>query len=269
MAMLDTSPDEVLPAVHGTGDSTGTAYLDRTWWSWAGPHGGVLAGLLLQAAAKLAGDRVPRALSVQFLVPPAQGRLDLTAQVLREGGSSSVVRAELRSPDGPLAATAVLTSARSRAGTGSYDVVPAPVVPGPQNCPPFAPPVEFVPFSSHVQYRIVGAVPLSGSPTAELTAWVRTRVQQPYDAAALVVLTDVMPPALYGATSTLVPVPTVSLDVVLQDVPPASGWVLARIATRTAAGGWCVDDCEVWDHDGRLLAQARQVRRVLGELELS
>lgn len=141
------------------------------------------------------------------------------------------------------------------------------------DCPPLVLPVELVPFSQHLDYRAAGPLPLSGSGRAELLAWVRLRpsagLAEPYDAATLVVLTDVMPPALYGASAGPVPVPTVELSVVLQDVPPASGWVLTRIATRTAADGWCVDDSEVWDADGRLLVQARQVRRVLGDLVLA
>ena len=76
-----------------------------------------------------------------------------------------------------------------------------------------------------------------------------------------------MPPALYGATAVPVAVPTVELSVSFTEAPAASGWVLLRISTRTAAGGWCVDDSEVWDRDGRLLAQGRQTRRVLGEWE--
>ena len=44
--------------------------------------------------------------------------------------------------------------------------------------------------------------------------------------------------------------------------------MLTRIATRTAGDGWCVEDSEVWTPEGRLLAQSRQTRRVLGELLL-
>lgn len=105
----------------------GPARLDRSWWSWAGPHGGLVAALLLRAAAAVAGEgRSPRALSVQFLSAAPEGTVDLTTRVLRDGGSSSVVGAELSAPGGPAAATAVLTSARHRAGSGSYDAVPAP-----------------------------------------------------------------------------------------------------------------------------------------------
>lgn len=161
----------------------------------------------------------------------------------------------------------MLTSARPRATAGGYAAVPAPDVPPPDGCPPLELPVEFVPFSQHVEYRSATAArPLAGGPVAELVAWVRLRDGAALDAAALAVLCDVMPPALYAATTVPVPVPTVELSLAFSGVDAAPGWALTRIATRTAADGWCVDDAEVWDAAGRLLVQARQVRRVLGDL---
>ncbi len=252
------------PKLTGLSPGRARAVLDRSWWSWAGPHGGLLGALLLRTAQPLAGDREPRALTVQYLCAPAEGPVELSAAVLREGGSSAVVRADLTLPDGRLAATAVLTSGRAATRpTASYDVVPPPPVPAPGECEPLEIPAEFVPFAGQFSYRRVGPAPLSGGDRAELIAWVRLRADEPYDAAALVVLTDVLPPALYGATAVPLPVPTVELQVVLSGGPRADGWVLTRIATRSAGDGWCVDDSEVWAADGRLLAQARQVRRVL------
>jgi len=126
-------------------------------------------------------------------------------------------------------------------------------------------PSDVVPFTAHWEYRPgPGTMTIGGSSEAVQLAWVRLRTDRSYDAATLVALTDVLPPALYATTSTPVPVPAVDLQVVLADAPPTTGWVLTRIATRTSGGGWCVDDSEVWDSGGRLLAQARQVRRVLG-----
>lgn len=243
------------------------AVLDRSWWSWAGPHGGLLGALLLRTAQQLSGDRELRAISVHYLSAPPEGPVELSAALLREGGSSAVVRADLRAPAGTLAATAVVTSGRAAPRrTASYNDVAPPPAPPPGRCEPLEIPPAFVPFAGRFLYRLVGPAPLSGGDHAELVAWVRLRTDEPYDAAALVVLTDVLPPALYGAAAVPLPVPTVELHVVLAGGAPVRGWVLTRIATRTAGDGWCVDDSEVWTPDGQLLAQARQVRRVLGEL---
>jgi hypothetical protein len=88
----------------------------------------------------------------------------------------------------------------------------------------------------------------------------------PVDAAALVVMTDALPPALYGIATVPVPVPTGRPDRHPDARRDVRDWLLVRIATRTAEDGWCVDDSDVWGPDGRLLAQARQTRRVLGDV---
>lgn len=248
------------------------ARLDRRWWAFAGPHGGLLAALALRRAGVLAGpERTPRALTVQYLTALDEGEVAVTAELVREGGSSSTVAAALRGPDGTLAVTAVLTSGRPRAAGASYGAVAPPDVPGLRDCEPFELPSAFVPFAAHVELRRAAGTPMSGGPVAELVAWVRFQGDEPLDCAALTVLADVMPPALYAASTVPVPVPTVELGVSYAsglDEAPVRGWVLTRITTRSAADGWCVDDSEVWTPDGRLLVQARQTRRVLGDLVL-
>lgn len=259
-----------VPGLDLDGAGGGTAVLDPAWRSWTGPHGGLLAALLLRTAASLAPpDQRARALTAQFLAATPGDTAALSAEVLRRSGSSSVVAAHLRDAAGQVTTTAVLTSGRPRSSPTVHDAVPAPAAPPPDDLAPVHLPVELVPFGQQLDFRPVGAHPLSGGASPELLCWVRLREGGSYGPDALAVLVDVLPPALYGATTSPVPVPTVELSLVLSDAPPAEGWVLTRTATRTAEGGWCVDDVEVWDARGRLLAQCRQLRRVLGDLVLS
>ncbi|WP_084541526.1 acyl-CoA thioesterase [Nocardioides alkalitolerans] len=239
----------------------GRATLDRSWFSWSGPQGGLVCALCLRAAEPLLGEgRVARSLTVLLLERAPEGSLGFVAEPLRVGGSSAVVAVEA---EGVARATLVGGSSR---GVSTLSAVPAPDVPGPDECPDLPLPVDFVPFSQHLRFRAATDVrPLAGDTRAELVVWARFVVDTPLDAAALTVLVDALPPALYGATALPVAVPTVELTVSFTEAPEAEGWVLLRIVTREAAGGWCVDDSEVWDRDGRLLAQARQTRRVLGE----
>lgn len=242
-----------------------TVELDRSWWSWSGPHGGLLAATALDAAQEVvAADRVPQVVSAQFLAAAGARPVELAAQVLRAGGSSDVVRVDATADGEPvLAVTATL--ARPRPGGATYGVVDAPPVPPPADCP-VVPPVDLVPFTSHLEIRRASRGPLEGGDVAELLAWVRRASGGPeVDAASLVVLVDALAPAVYGIATVPVPVPTIDLTVTLQPEPPTTGWTLVRITTRTLADGWCVDDSDVWSEDGRLLAQARQTRRVLGD----
>ena len=40
---------------------------------------------------------------------------------------------------------------------------------------------------------------------------------------------------------------------------PAAGWAIVRHATRNVFGGMFEEDCEVWDSEGRFVAQSRQL----------
>lgn len=249
----------------------GPIRLDRSWWSWAGPHGGLLAALALRSAGRLAGaGRTARALSAQLLRTVDDAPLHASAELVREGGSSSTVASALRDDEGALVVTAVLTSGRARWSGVPYAAVPMPSVAGPESCDRLVLPADLVPFSARLEFRpATPALPLTPGPLAELVAWVRFHDDEPLDAAALTVVADAMPPALYAVTATPVPVPTVELTASYAaglDEAPLRGWVLVRIATRTAGDGWAVDDSDVWAPDGRLLVQSRQTRRVLGEL---
>lgn len=266
---LDAQPDAVMgghPSVpvslaKAMQVRDGLATIDRSWWSWAGPHGGFVAGLCLGASLPLLGEgRVPRSLYAVFLEPAAEGELALDAALVREGGSSAVVTVAAGE-----ALHATVIGGRPR-GDSEVRAEEPPDVPRPEDCVDTPLPVDFVPFSQHLQFRFAtDARPFASGTDAELVAWVRLVNDEPLDHAALVMLVDAMPPAVYAVAATPVAVPTVDLTVSFTDAPAASGWVLLRIATRSAAGGWCLDDSEVWDADGRLLARGRQTRRVLGE----
>lgn len=265
MTLLDSPVTSLADALEVR---SGRARLDSSWSSWAGPHGGLVAGLALRHGRGLAGDRLPRSLHAHFLAPAPLGEVRLTGRLLREGGASAVVEVGVTAPrsDEPVV-VATLVAGRARGPAPVVEAVPAPVVPPARECAPLVLPAELVPFSQHFAFRpATDAVPGGGGPLAELVAWVRPHVEGPLDAAALTVLLDVMPPALYAIATVPVPVPTVELSASFTGAVAGPGWVLCRIATRQADDGWCVDDSEVWAEDGTLLAQARQTRRVLGTL---
>jgi acyl-CoA thioesterase len=252
------------PALTWEAANRATALLERSWWSWAGPHGGLLASLAV-AAAEHHGDGLPvRELSAQFLAPPAEGAVELETRWLRQGGSSGVLGVTLGTGS-TLALAATVLTGRSRPGRASAAVA-APAVPGPDDCPPVELPVDLVPFLQHLDFRPANDTALlGGAAQAEFVGWLRLRDGSVSDAQALTLLVDALPPALYAVLTSPVPVPSVALSVQYTDPTsaPISGWVLGRITTRSAGGGWCVDDSDLWSPDGQLLASARQTRRVL------
>ncbi|MEU1198772.1 hypothetical protein ABZ446_21415 [Streptomyces sp. NPDC005813] len=85
----------------------------------------------------------------------------------------------------------------------------------------------------------------------------------------VVFLTDALPPALYAMGSRTRVMPAVELSVHITealDNGPVGGdgaWAPMRMSTGFVGNGWAVDDCAIWDVDGRPpLALARQTRSV-------
>jgi hypothetical protein len=66
--------------------------VDRTWWSWDGAHGGLLAALLLRQAWTHAPEPRPRSLYTSLLVPADARPLRSSTEVMRRGGLSAVTR---------------------------------------------------------------------------------------------------------------------------------------------------------------------------------
>jgi acyl-CoA thioesterase len=248
--------------------TTDVLSLSPTWFSWTGVHGGYLTALMA-GAARTSGVGMPlRSMQVVFLRSLRGRSCRVSSSLVKRGRSTTVVRAEAHSgsgsDDGP-AVSALLTFGEDDDGP-EYRGEPMPDVRGPQDCDRYQFPVDFVPFTQHLEIRpAAGSLPFSGGSTAEFVAWVRLLL--PLDPTqTLLVLADALPPALYAVMTEAAAVPSADLGVHMTgaaaSLDPAA-WRLVRIRTEAASGGWSIDDSDVWSDGGTLLASARQSRRVL------
>jgi acyl-CoA thioesterase len=243
--------------------------VDRSWWSAAGAHGGLLAAEGLAASrAKLADsgyDYPVKMLSVQFLAAVDERPLAVDARVERLSRASAVL-SFTAAQDGEVALLGNAVFGVSRPGM-RLDARRAPAVPDAEECEPFVLRPGLAPYGQHLEFRpATPARPLVGGEVAELLFWIRFADGRPLDAESVVLLTDALPPAAYALLVDPVPMPTVELSVHLGetlDEKPADGWALVSMRSRQAGSGWAIDDSVVWSADGRLLALGRQTRRVL------
>ena len=236
-----------------------------------GLHGGYVAAQALAAMrAELPVERTVRSLSTTFVEPTDDGPLVFKARVERSGRSTSI--------------TSYVAEQRNRVvllGSASFDAELAGDVHDGTPMPEVIPVAEaeqvptdpqILPFTRHFELRAADGVVRFGTGTrAELTQWVRFRDDRPLDAEAVTILSDIVAPGLFASRWARVrPTPSVELAVHYTDVVDRAerGWVLVREHTDHAAAGRAVDDCSVWTEDGRLLAVARQSRRVLPEIRL-
>ncbi|WP_040797416.1 thioesterase family protein [Nocardia higoensis] len=248
------------------------AHIDGTWRGWSGPHGGVIAALTVEAARRTVGEEFPvRACDLHFLGRPGIGALTLHAEHHPVGRSSHVVDVRVHQDDRTIAAATITlgrngdTTVAARAGR------PVPAVPRPEACARFHLPAEIVPAGGHFDIRpAAGPLPLTGSEEAWMTAWIAVTpvadTALPIDAATLAVLADALPPGIFPTLTVPVPVPTVTLSMHLHtdEFDAGTRFALVRAANAGTGGGWSIDETDIWDEHGRLLATARQSRRVLG-----
>jgi len=245
--------------------AAGVAQFDRSWFSWVGAHGGLVASHLARAAEpSWAGEPLSlRSLTVHFLRPVDERLVELAAEPVAASGSSTVTRVDAVQDARPVATATVLHGSAHEPGL-AWAPEPAPAGAGPLDCPLVVLPHELVPFAQHLEFRTAdGTLPLAGGSEPRLRAWVRFADQRVAGDGDLVTLADALPPGLYGVATTPAPVPTVELTVHLTGHRAATPWVLVDQRTLWSVQGWAVDETQVWDERGVRLAQARQTRRVL------
>lgn len=244
------------------------AVVDDSWRGWTGPHGGALAGLLIEVAQQASARDYPvRAADVRFLGRPATGTFALRATEHTVGRSTTILDVIAEQNGAPVAAATVTLGATSATAIPAHSARPAPVVAAPQDCALFQLPPEIVPVGTHFVIRpAAGPLPLSGADEAMMCAWITLDPALTLDAPSLAVLADALPPGLFPLLTAPVAVPTVTLSLQLHaDLPrPGDTPVLVRAANVSSGDGWSVDDTDIWDGQGVLLATARQTRRVLG-----
>lgn len=244
------------------------AVVDDSWRGWTGPHGGALAGLLIEVAQRASSREFPvRAAEVRFLGRPATGAFTLRATEHTVGRSTTILDVIAEQNGAPVAAATVTLGAPGATTIPAHSARPAPIVAAPQDCALFQLPPEIVPVGTHFVIRpAAGPLPLSGADEAMMCAWIALDPALPIDAPSLAVLADALPPGLFPLLTAPVAVPTVTLSLQLHadltDLGNAP--VLVRAANVSSGDGWSVDDTDLWDDAGVLLATARQTRRVLG-----
>lgn len=243
------------------------AQISRQWFSWGGAHGGLVMALNVEAARHAAGDKPLRAITTHFLAPVDDSPLELQTTVESSTANSTSMTIRTMQNDAPAAVT-LATSVRPRPAPSVDHRLVMPPAPSPDRCAEFRDAELLFAFPRQLDIRPVDAVlPLSGSSSPVLTAWVRLRSGEVFDTAAAVMMLDALAPAAYAAWTSPEIMPTVQLSGhVLRDLDddPHAGWVLVQqrhIATRD---GVSVDECDVWTEDGEPVARGRQVRRILG-----
>jgi acyl-CoA thioesterase len=244
--------------------------LDRSWWVVRGPHGGYLGSILLRALTEAVEDpeRHVRSLTVHFVAAPEEGPFRIETTIERAGRSITFMSARMSQAG---RCVAVALAAFSVAWPGpEFSDARMPDVTGPEDA--FRFPVdqpEFPPFLRNFDMRwALGGAPFSGAERAELGGWMRLAEPRIADAILMTTYADAWPPVVFPRLTEPVVCPTVDLTIHFRSALPVEGtrledFYLGVYNSKVARDGFFEETGEIWNAEGELLLQSRQLALIL------
>lgn len=249
-------------------DAHWSGHVSGAWNIGDNPNGGYLVAIALQAIRQLSPQHPdPLTVTVHYLRPGVpDAPCEVEAQSLRIGRTLSTTRATL-SQEGK-------SRIEVLAGFGDLSplseelptiVVPAPDMPPPEECPMRSAEQQGValPLLNRVDIRLHPDEAIAGNAgKAQVSGWIKFTDDQAPDTLAAVLFSDAFPPSVFGLLGVVGWVPTLELTVHVRR-RPASGWVMGQFKTQDLADGRMIEDGSLWDTNGKLVAQSRQIALVL------
>jgi acyl-CoA thioesterase len=250
-------------AVVRVGPRCFTAELHDRWSSLVGIHGRYSAAIVVNAMTATVDDppRALRSFAAQFAAAPRPEPVDIEVTVERAGRSMTTTSVRLRQ-EGRVLQVAHAVSSTPRPGL-TYDEYVRPRDADPGDAPRFGPPGGPGHFQNADVRLDPDVIPFGGGDEALVAAWLRPLAGEPIDAAWLVAMCDVLPPAVFSRTTGPVKAATLEYLVHLTTGEPAvaaGDHVYLSCRSPLSSDGFAVENATMWGPDGRVLAVARQTR---------
>jgi acyl-CoA thioesterase len=250
-------------AVAEVGPGRFTAGLHERWLSLVGIHGGYTAAIVVNAIAATIDDpeRALRSFATQFAAVPHPGPVDVEVTVERAGRSMTTTSARLIQ-DGQVLQVAHAASSTPRPGL-SYDDLVRPRGAQPGDAPRFTSQGGVGHFQNADVRFDPEVVLLGGGEESRVAAWLRPLDGELIDAAWVVAMCDVLPPAVFSRTTAPVKAATIEYVVHLatgRPSVPLGEHVYLACHAPLSTEGFAVEDATMWAPDGTVLAVARQTR---------
>jgi acyl-CoA thioesterase len=249
--------------------------LDAGWKVGAGINGGLLLAVVGNALKQVfldEGHPDPVSISAYYLSASRSGPVALETEVIRRGRTMSTGQVSLFQAED---SGARVERVRAIATYGDLDALPGDVhtTATPPELPDLAhcvgtdlAPADFRAMASlldrfdlRLDPACVGWALGEPSKRGIIRGWLRLADGREPDPLMLLLAVDALPPVTFDLG---LPgwAPTLELTVHLR-ARPAPGWLRVVHSTRNFAGGFLEEDAEVWDSDGRLVAQSRQLAK--------
>ena len=250
-------------ALERIGESRWRGAMTDRWWIGAGPNGGYIASFLIRAMVETATPPDPLTMTTHYLDRPDVAPVEVTVERLHAGRSHEFLHARLRQEDRTVAvATATFGRLREGDPVSMQGEIP-PWARLEDTMPGQTEKIPGMTFRERFVYRMSDPSILPFTRTepgpAHLGGWMRFADGRALDALAVPLFMDSWPPPMF-ATFLGGGAPTIELTVHWRN-RPRSEWHLADFRSRFLLNGYTEEDGELWDEDGRLIAQSRQLAR--------
>ena len=266
------------PSTQKAESSLYSAGIASGWDIMGNANGGYLLATVARACSLELGRPDPVSVSAHYLSPGTPGSASVEVEPQREGRRFSVAAARLLDTDGkPLLSTLGAFSDLSDA-TGPLQIeAEPPRLPSPDECvgappPPDAPlegDADGAPPAPNFMHKVdlrlhpedAGFRDGRPSGNARVRGWFRFADGSEVDTIALLCVLDAFPPTVFNSNLPIAWVPTLELTAHVR-CRPAPGWLACEFTTRVVSSGFLEEDGLVWDSEGRLVAQSRQLALV-------
>lgn len=253
-------------AVRAVGDGSYEGAVTDRWSIDGRPNGGYLMGIILNAMSAEAPGLTPLALTGHFLSPADPGPAHIHVDMIKRGRSISTATATLsQGARQRLVMLVSLGSLESQKGPTRSLASPPPLPdtlvssagrPAPH---PIVDRFEFL--LPPAQAQVAAGIVTPGETRAEFTGKIRFSDGYLPTATAVPLLVDAYPPAIFNL-GLIGWTPTIELTI-HQRGTPIGAWQVLRVSTRHLIDGLLEEEAELWNEDGSLVAQSRQLARVL------
>ncbi|MGE9693956.1 MULTISPECIES: thioesterase family protein [unclassified Streptomyces] len=263
-------------AVRRRGPGVFDATLSEGWTIINAVNGGYLLALVARALGEELPHGDPFSITAHYLTASRPGPAEIRTETVRAGRTLSTGQAALVQYDAQGAPVERLRVLASYGDLGALDPevrtsAKPPALPPVERCLGIsdAPDVKVVPGSNAFTERLflkldpatVGWAVGEPSGKGETRAWFALADGRDPDPLSLLLAVDALPPTAFDL-GLMGWMPTVELTVHVRH-RPAPGPLRVAVTTRNLAHGFLEEDAEVWDSADRLVAQSRQLARVV------
>ena len=255
-------------AVAPAGGGVWAAHVLDSYNIGGNPNGGYLSAIAMRALQTLGPHTDPLTVTAHFLRPGTSGAdARVEAELIRTGRTITTARASLHQEGkqriemlaglGDLSAPSAVDQA--------LDVAPPSNMPGPDECVARSGAEQGVdlPLLDRLETRIhPDQVKGAQAGRATVSGWIRFADGRAPDSLAAVLMADAFPPPIFGLLGVIGWVPTIELTVHVRR-RPEPGWMLGQFETSDLRDGRMVENGKLWDAEGNLVAQSRQLSLLL------